>query len=76
MYERAIELLSTAPMSLWFDRRRMGERVEYTNLDALGGLQVGTPAQLPVPARELDIRQAEVYSFGGADDPQGIVPIF
>lgn len=76
MYERAIELLSTAPMSLWFDRRRVGERLEYMDLNALGGLQVGTPAQLPVPARELDIRQAEVYSFGGTDDPEGIVPIF
>lgn len=75
-YERAIELLSTAPMGLWFDRRRSSERLAYTELDALGGLQIGTPAHLPVPARELDIRQAAVYSFGGPNDPEGIVPTF
>lgn len=76
MYERTIELLSTAPMSLWFDRRRMAERIAYTSLDALGGLQIGTPAQLPVPADELNIRQEKTYTFGGESDPEGIVPIF
>jgi len=72
-YERAIELLSTAPMSLWFDRRRNGERLEYDRLDALGGLQIGTPAHLPVPAEELRIRIEKPYNFGGERDPTGIV---
>ncbi len=72
MYERAIELLSTAPMSHWLDRRRYGRRLDYTELDDLGGLQTGTPAQLPVPADELNIQKMEVYTFGGPQDPKGI----
>lgn len=72
-YERAIELLSTAPMSLWLDRRRAGKRLEYNRLDDLGGLQIGTPAHLPVPADEMRIRMEESYNFGGERDPEGIV---
>ncbi|MBK7873456.1 MAG: RagB/SusD family nutrient uptake outer membrane protein [Saprospiraceae bacterium] len=72
MYERAIELLSTAPMNLWFDRRRYGPRLDFTALDDLGGLQKGTPAHLPVPADELAIQKLEPYTFGGATDPNGI----
>ncbi len=72
MYERAIELLGTAPMSLWLDRRRYGRRLDFTELDDLGGLQTGTPAQLPVPAGELAIQRMETYTFGGATDPEGI----
>lgn len=76
MYERAIELLSTGPMNLWFDRRRIGLRLDYLDVDALGGLQTGTPAQMPVPASELKIRNLDPYNFGGPQDPEGIVPIF
>lgn len=76
MYERAIELLSTAPMGLWFDRRRNAPRVPYREVDALGGLQAGTPAQLPVPADELNVQGLEPYNFGGPSDPQGIEPVF
>jgi hypothetical protein len=75
-YERAIELLSTAPMGLWFDRRRVGPRLDYRQLDDLGGLQIGTPAQLPVPADEMRIRMQEPYNFGGSKDPNGIVRTF
>lgn len=76
LYERAIELLSTAPMCGWFDRRRIGKRLEYKRLDDLGGLQIGTPAQLPVPADEMHIRKEEPYNFGGERDPEGIKKIF
>ncbi len=76
LYERAIELLSTAPMNLWFDRRRSGPRQPYREVDALGGLQTGTPAQLPVPAQELRIQGMEPYNFGGPADPEGIDPVF
>ncbi|MCB9263893.1 MAG: RagB/SusD family nutrient uptake outer membrane protein [Lewinellaceae bacterium] len=75
-YERAIELLNTAPMGLWFDRRRSAPRLDYTELDALGGLQYGTPAQLPVPARELEVHGEDPYSFGGEKDPEGVVPVY
>jgi hypothetical protein len=72
-YERAIELLGTAPMSLFFDRRRLGPRLPHDELDALGGLQIGTPAQLPVPASELRVHGLPPYNFGGAQDPQGVI---
>ena len=75
-YERAIELLSTGPMGLWFDRRRIGPRQNYREVDALGGLQTGTPAHLPVPAEELRIREMEPYNFGGPADPEGTDPVF
>jgi hypothetical protein len=75
-YERAIELLSTAPAGLWLDRRRMMPRENYLEVTPLGGLQIGTPAQLPVPAEELRIQGALPYNFGGANDPEGIVPVY
>ncbi|MEM1326764.1 MAG: RagB/SusD family nutrient uptake outer membrane protein [Bacteroidota bacterium] len=74
-YERSVELLSTAPFGLWLDRRRWQERENMESLTALGGLLIGTAAQLPVPAKELNGRKMDVYTFGGIDDPQGILPI-
>lgn len=75
-YERAIELFNAAPMGQWFDRRRFGPRVEYQSVDALGGLQVGTPAHLPVPADELKVQGEIPYNFGGQQDPLGIEKVF
>ena len=80
MYEKSIELLGTAPFSLWMERRRRPDtrdasniRLTFNDVDALGGLQLGTPAQLPVPAAELDIREEASYNFGGVNtDPNGI----
>lgn len=74
LYERAIELLGTAPMGLWFDRRRMMPREDHQEVTPLGGLQFGTPAQLPVPAEELRIQGETPYNFGGMNDPEGILP--
>ena len=76
LYERAIELLSTAPMGFWFDRRRTADRLSFEALDGLGGLQNGTPAHLPVPARELGVQGLPTYNIGGETDPLGITPIF
>lgn len=75
-YERAIELFNTAPFSLWLDRRRWAAREDNAALSPLGGLQLGTPAQLPVPASELLVNQMPVYSFGGEKDLEGIEPFF
>ena len=71
-YERSIELNNTAPFSQWLDRRRWGPRQQFDMVDDLGGLQLGTPAQLPVPADELGVREEAPYNFGGAQDPEGI----
>ncbi|MBX2877406.1 MAG: RagB/SusD family nutrient uptake outer membrane protein [Saprospiraceae bacterium] len=76
VYERAIELLGTAPLGLWFDRRRMAPREDYLQVTPLGGLQFGTPAHLPVPAEELRIQGEPPYSFGGETDPEGISPVY
>lgn len=76
LYERAIELFNTAPASLWLDRRRLRPREASAEVSALGGLQLGTPAQLPVPASELRINGMEEYSFGGEQDPQGTEKFF
>ncbi|MEM8524678.1 MAG: RagB/SusD family nutrient uptake outer membrane protein [Bacteroidota bacterium] len=75
LYERAIELLGTAPFGLWLDRRRLSDREVSEEVSALGGLQFGTPAQLPVPAKELSARGEDFYTFGGENDPEGIVPV-
>lgn len=76
IYERAIELLGTAPMGFWLDRRRLAPREEFQNMTPLGGLQTGTPAQLPVPEQELRIQGLPSYSFGGPTDPFGIERVF
>lgn len=75
-YERAIELFNAAPMGQWFDRRRFGPRVDFESVDALGGLQKGTPAQLPVPADELKVQGELPYNFGGSQDPEGTEKVF
>lgn len=75
-YERAIELLSTSPMGIWFDRRRSAPRVDFQALDALGGLQIGTPAHLPVPEKELRIHNMPPYNFGGERDPFGVERVY
>jgi hypothetical protein len=72
-YERAIELLGTAPAGLWLDRRRLAPREYFQSLTPLGGLQAGTPAHLPVPEAELRVHGMDTYSFGGEADPEGII---
>jgi len=75
-YERMIELFNAAPFGIWLDRRRVGERLAFDRVDAIGSLQSGTPAQLPVPAVELLIKGDDIYTFGGPEDSQGVQRIF
>ncbi|HEX5409490.1 MAG TPA: hypothetical protein VFW89_06965 [Gemmatimonadaceae bacterium] len=53
-YEQDVELLDTGGGLQWFNRRR------------IDGLQPGTPHHFPVPAKELEIDQLPIYTFGGA----------
>ena len=55
-YEQEIEFMGqgTDPM---FNRRRVGN------------LTAGTPRQMPVPAKEMDVLLREVYTFGGPTGP-------
>jgi len=72
--------MNTGSGGHWFDRRRRGTRIEPWDVnpgswDALGSLQEGTPAQLPVPAKILEERGEATYNFGGISDPEGTTPI-
>ena len=55
-YEQDIELLGTSG-SVFFNRRR------------IDGLKSGTPRHMPVPAKELQVLQKELYTFGGPGKP-------
>ncbi|HXE82613.1 MAG TPA: hypothetical protein VN513_04700 [Gemmatimonadales bacterium] len=55
-YEQEIEFMGqgTDP---FFNRRRIGP------------LTAGTPRQMPVPAKEMDVLAREIYTFGGPSGP-------
>ena len=53
-YEQEIELLGLGPAS-YYHRRRVA-----------GGLLVGTPREMPVPAKELGVFGQPLYTWGGA----------
>lgn len=53
LYERDIELMNTGPGLPLFDHRRFDD------------LQAGTLRHLPVPAKELEVLQLPLYTFGG-----------
>jgi len=41
----------------------------FYNRRKVDGLKSGTPRQMPVPAKELQVLQRELYSFGGPGKP-------
>jgi len=55
-YEQEIEFMGQGATA-FFNRRRVS------------GLILNTPFQMPVPAKELDILQRAVYTFGGGTSP-------
>lgn len=55
-YEQDIELLGMGSAN-YYNRRRTD------------GLKAMTPRQMPVPAKELQVLQRELYSFGGPGQP-------
>ena len=57
-YERDIELYRTGFGLPYYDLRRKGE------------LQEGTPLHFPLPADELQTVELDLYSFGGAGEPE------
>jgi hypothetical protein len=60
-YEQEIEFMGQG-VDPFFNRRR------------IDGLTTGTPRQMPVPAKELDILQRAVYTFGGPSAPDMAAP--
>lgn len=61
-YENDIELLSMGA-STFYNRRRV------TN-----GLLVGTPREMPVPAKELGVKNEALYTWGGSGDANSPTP--
>jgi hypothetical protein len=61
-YEQEIEFMGQGATP-FFNRRR------------INGLQLNTPFHMPVPAKELDILQRAVYTFGGGTSPNLAPPI-
>ncbi len=59
-YEQEIEFMGQG-YTAFFNRRRVG------------GLIAGTPFHMPVPAKELDVLQRAVYTFGGPSAPAKLV---
>lgn len=54
-YERDIELMNTSGTTLFWRRAITDQPI-----------QVGTPCQLPIPAKELETLALPIYTFGGA----------
>ena len=61
-YEQEIEFMGQG-VDPFFNRRR------------IDGLILSTPRQMPVPAKELDILQRAVYTFGGPSAPDMSAPV-
>ena len=61
-YEQEIEFMGQGATA-FFNRRRVD------------GLILNTPHQMPVPAKELDILQRAIYTFGGGTSPDFAPPI-
>ena len=61
LYEQEIELMGLGPLP-FYNRRR------------IDGLITGTPREMPVPARELGVTGAAVYSWGGTNPPSSPTP--
>ena len=55
-YEQDVELFTLSAMN-YYNRRRIDD------------LKSGTARQMPVPAKELQVLQEELYTFGGPTDP-------
>lgn len=62
-YERIIELLGSYGGNTFYTRRRLP--ADNGSLSPLKGLQMGTFKNYPIPAPELVVLGAELYTFGG-----------
>ena len=69
-YEQEIEFMGQGATP-FFNRRR----IDGLTFSSRSGLydQTGTPRQMPVPAKELDVLQRAVYTFGGPSAPDMVV---
>lgn len=80
-YENEVELLGLGGTP-FYNRRRgtsqtwnTGGRAGWTTPcpTSVLCLFANSPRQMPIPAKELGLLKKELYTFGGADNPQGFV---
>lgn len=68
-YEQEIEFMGQGPTP-FFNRRRIdGFSVSSRGKGAPWEPQTGTPLHMPVPAKEMDVLQRAIYTFGGPSAP-------
>lgn len=65
-YERFVELYATMGGLPYYDRRRLPD--DTGSFSPNTGLQPGTPKQFPIPAKELQLLNLPLYTFGGTDN--------
>jgi hypothetical protein len=73
VYEQEVELFNTAP-GPYFNRRRYTSSAQVALPEAYNRLWPDAPRQMPVPAKDLQLLRAEIYSFGGPTNPGGVAP--
>ena len=73
IYEQEVELFSVAPAA-YYNRRRVTSSAQVALPEAYNRMWPDTPRQMPVPAKDLQLLRAEIYSFGGPTNPGGAAP--
>ncbi|MBM4188532.1 MAG: hypothetical protein FJ206_14610 [Gemmatimonadetes bacterium] len=73
IYEQEVGLYETAPAP-YFNRRRYTSSAQVVLPEAYNRMWPDTPRQMPVPAKDLQLLRAEIYSFGGPTNPGGAAP--
>ena len=63
LHERLVELMLTGGGLPFYDRRRIQD--DDGSFAPYSGLQPGSYRQLPIPAKELNVLEEEIYTFGG-----------
>ena len=78
LYEKELELLGIGPSPYYEQRRLPFIATCGTTAPCSGrhvaGLLPGTPREMPVPAKELDIKGEALYTFGGAGAAKSAPP--
>ena len=71
-YEQDVELLGLGATP-FYNRRRLPNCVQVAGGPCVGGLRAGTPHEMPVPAKELGVKQEALYTYGGSTNPANSV---
>jgi hypothetical protein len=75
-YEMEIEFMGQGPTP-FFNRRRLTDFLQSSKANAGNACPCtmsGTPLQMPVPAKEMDVLQRAIYTFGGTGSLKVMAP--